>query len=146
MSRAAAHFRQPKPRGQHTAGIPNDLEILYRDTFLLPRQLSGEVERISYEPDKLRLCRLTTLTPDWRVDLTAGGVEYHEVKGGMVEEDSWIKLKFAAALYPDLKFFICQRKRKLWTVKLVPNDPPGPLAIVEGPISRKKRRKAKCSL
>ena len=128
MSRKAARHKAPKPRGKHVAGMPNELELEYADTFLRPRKLAGEI-RYTYEPEALRLCHRTTITIDWRVTILATGeVEWHEVKGWYCPEDGWIKLKFAASLYPDQKFFLCRKQRKAWAVKSVPNAPAGPLS------------------
>jgi hypothetical protein len=127
MSRKRA--KTPRPRGRHIAGVPNELELAYAEAFLKPRKLAGEVASYTYEPDKLRLCHRTTFTPDWRVELAGGGVEYHECKGWYMPEDGWIKAKVAAALYPAALFVLARRKRRdHWEVKSIPNFAAGPLS------------------
>lgn len=128
MSRTAARFKVPKPRGVHVAGVPNELELEYAETFLRPRQWVGEII-YTYESVPLRLCHRTTITPDWVVTVLAtGDTEYHEVKGWYCPEDGWVKLKFAASLYTSNRFYLCRKRRKQWTVQLVSSAPAGPLS------------------
>lgn len=59
----------------------------------------GQVARFDFEPEKLRLADRTFYTPDFRVLLPDGSVEFHEVKG-FWEDDARVKIKVAADQHP----------------------------------------------
>jgi hypothetical protein len=63
------------------------------------RRLAGEIEHWAFEPEKLRLAPSTFYTPDFRVLMPDGSIEFHEVKG-FVEAAGQIKIKVAAELHP----------------------------------------------
>ena len=57
---------------------------------------------------RLKLGLNTTYTPDFMVILPGGGIHFHEVKGSWKmphQDDSRVKIKLAATLYPEFKFF-----------------------------------------
>jgi hypothetical protein len=126
MSRKRA--KTPVPRAGHQRGQANALELQYADQFLKPRKRSGEVIEYHYETARLRLCHLQSYTPDWTVKLADGTVEHHEVKGWRAEPQGWTKVRIAAALYPNQKFFVCQANGKNWRITPLRNDPAGPLS------------------
>ena len=68
-------------------------------------RLVGEILGWRYEPFKLRLGKgwKTTYAPDFMVLLPDGLIELHEVKG-FWREDARVKIKVAAALYPEFRF------------------------------------------
>lgn len=94
--------RYGRARGRaHARRLPgqmNGLERRYADHLNALLAL-GRVDRWDYEPETLRLAPKTTYTPDFRVVLPDGLVEFHETKGFM-RDDAHVKLKVAAALHP----------------------------------------------
>lgn len=103
----------PKPRMNLTeASYGSILEAMKR---------KGEIRDYGFERLRLRLADNTWYWPDFDVICLDGSVQIHEVKGGFIREDSWLKIKIAADLYPHWSFWLCQRKRKSepWTVKQV---------------------------
>lgn len=104
-------------RAAHVAGVPNATELEYARLFLEPRRLLGEIARYEFEPVTLALSeRLPrknrcSYTPDFRVTLPDGSYEYHEVKGYM-EDDAWIKIKWACEKNPAIVFVLATRQRK----------------------------------
>jgi hypothetical protein len=96
----------------------NRTEASYAD-ILTRLQMTKHISAYRYESIKLRLAENTTYTPDFEVVRTDGSIEFHEVKGGFTREDSWIKLKVAAELYPEFKFYLCKYQKKIWTVSQV---------------------------
>jgi hypothetical protein len=109
---------RPAVRAQiasRVAGRMNRTELRYASEWLEPRRLLGEILRWDFEPVKLRLADSTYLAPDFRVILAEGTEEYHEVKGGFIREDAWIKLKIAAELHPYV-FRMAQLRNGAWTV------------------------------
>jgi len=77
----------------------------------------GKIKRYKFEALKLRLAGRTHFTPDFYV--VTDKPELHEVKGGFIREDAWIKLKVAAEMYPEFRFILAQHKDKQWTIKEV---------------------------
>lgn len=122
----AAWKRQgkPPPRQRHVNGVMNSNEAAYAAELELQRR-SGVVAAYAFEAEKLRLALRTFLTPDFRVVLADGSVEWHEVKPRKgkrfyAREDAWIKLKVAADRYPQWRFFVVWRVDGLWKRELVP--------------------------
>lgn len=116
-ARVAARKGARPTRAPHVAGVPNATEAEYARLFLGPQRLLGEIERYEFEPETLALSvRLPkrnrcTYCPDYRVTLPDGRVEYHEVKG-FLEEDAWVKFKWACEKYPQFAFVMATRQRK----------------------------------
>jgi hypothetical protein len=88
-----AKGRIAKPRGM------NRLEEDYGG-HLLARRSVGEVVWYAYEGITLKLADDTRYTPDWAVLLKSGEMELHEVKGPHAREDSIVKLRVTARLFP----------------------------------------------
>jgi hypothetical protein len=80
--------------------------------------------RWRYEALRLTLAPRTTLTVDFYLifpeGVGDGRPQLHETKG-WIREDSWIKLKQAAALYPEFRFFMVRRHKEHWEWKEVPS-------------------------
>jgi hypothetical protein len=99
----------------------NQTESAYASVLQL-RLLAGELLRWDYEPEKLRLADLTWYTPDFRVVLANGRLEFHEVKACkangefLCEDDARVKFKVAAEQHPIYGFRLCGRlaKRAGW--------------------------------
>lgn len=102
--------RGPRPQGM------NGLEADYA-ARLTVHQIGGKIARWDYEPEKLRLADNTTYTPDFRVLLPDGTVEFHETKGFM-RDDAWVKLKVAAELHP-YTFRLVRKVKGQWIVEEV---------------------------
>ena len=90
----------------------NGLERDYRD-YLALLLMGGRMQRFDFEPCKLRIAGdfLTTYTPDFRIVLNDGGIEYHEVKGRWME-DARVKIKVAAAQHPFVFRAITRRRKR----------------------------------
>ncbi len=100
-------------------GVMNRTEAQYGD-FLEMQKMSGQVLDYRFEGLKLRLADKTFYTPDFFV-IYPDRFEFHEVKGGFIRDDANVKLKVAAAMYPWMKFKMCQRKNKQWIIKDIGN-------------------------
>ena len=88
-----AKGRIAKPRGM------NKLEADYSGT-LFARRSVGEVAWYLYEGITLKLADDCRYTVDFAVMLKSGELQMHEVKGPHRREDSIIKLRVAARLFP----------------------------------------------
>lgn len=99
----------------------NQTESAYADV-LRCRQLAGEVIRYDYEPEKLRLADMTWYSPDFRVVMADGLIEFHEVKACkasgdlLCEDDARVKWKVASEMHPMYGFRMCGwlAKRSGW--------------------------------
>ena len=98
----------------------NKLEKKYADNLDLKR-LAGEIVSWKYEPREFELAHRCTYTPDFAVYKNNGEIEYHETKGGHTWEDSWIKLKITARLFPQYRFVLVKwDPKKGWIFKEIP--------------------------
>jgi hypothetical protein len=96
--------------GRLKQGQLNKTEAEYaRHLELLKR--AGEILWYRFEGVKLRLADNTFYTADFAVMNANSEMEMHEVKGGYITDDSKVKIKVAAEMYP-FKFFLCQKKSK----------------------------------
>lgn len=88
-------------KGRLPKGVMNATETRYA-AHLDELKLAGDVVWWRFEPVKLLLAPLTTLTPDFMVQLADGTVELHDVKGAkaIYEDDAKVKMKVAANDYP----------------------------------------------
>jgi hypothetical protein len=102
---------------RHVLGRMNSTEARYA-MVLNTRLAAGEISRWDFEAVTLRIGTRTTITPDFRVIMADGAEEYHEVKGGFVRDDAWVKLKVAAGLHP-YRFVLAKWVKKAWDVKEV---------------------------
>jgi hypothetical protein len=55
-------------------------------------------------------------TPDFFVTRT-DGLEIHEIKGGHIAEDAYVKLTAAARMYPAFRFIMYQLSKRGWERK-----------------------------
>ena len=70
-----------------------------------------------FESVKLRLADRTWYTPDFLVidrGLALPVLAFHEVKGGFIREDAWIKFKIAKELFPMFRFIAVQKTKDGW--------------------------------
>lgn len=112
--KAARKIQGKASRIQGTQGAMNKTETRYSQ-HLEALKAAGEVARWDFEPEKLRLAKATFYTPDFRVILPTGEVQFHEVKGHW-EDDARVKIKVAAAMHP-YTFLAVQWKSKSWKVE-----------------------------
>jgi len=126
VRRAIAAAFPPKPRpagasrpvGRATrvpgavAGM-NKLEAAYGE-HLERRRAAGEIAEWRYESTKLRLADGAWYTPDFRVVLPNGEVEFHETKGFM-REAARVRLRVAAEMHP-FRFLLVKRAGVEWSV------------------------------
>ncbi len=109
-------IRLRRGRGvRRTPGQMNGLEREYA-AMLEARRIAGEIAEWHFDAVKLRLAEKTFYSPDFMVMMPDGMIEYHEVKGGFIEDDASVKIKVAASKFP-FRFVLCQKKKKKepWT-------------------------------
>ena len=112
------------PKTSPTASPPapgkamNKTEARYARDVLEPRRLVGEIREYGFQVEGLWLADGLYYYPDFRVITADWRVEFHEVKGGFVREDSWIKFKMAVRGHP-YPFVLAKWERKTgWTTEL----------------------------
>lgn len=110
-----------KKKPAKVKGVENRTESEYA-SHLKSLELAGEIRWYRYEAITLRLTTNLTYTPDYIVQFTDGHIEIHEVKGGYMWEDSKVKLKCAAVLFPCFRFVLAQKKNGTWKIKDVPSE------------------------
>lgn len=104
-------------------GRMNKTEAAYAEHLEL-RRLAGEIISWRFEEIGLRLANGCFYYPDFEVILPDGGIEIHDVKGRRrkkhggvvvekihVEDDALVKLKVAAAMFSEFRFFAVSRRR-----------------------------------
>lgn len=90
-------------RGRHTPGQMNGLEKRYA-AHLDIQKITKHIIDWQFEAIKLKLAPSTFYNPDFLVQNAEGGIELHETKGHW-EDDSRVKIKVAARMFPMFKFF-----------------------------------------
>jgi len=78
----------------------------------------GGIRSFTHQPKKLILARGCTYTPDFLVIRPDGLVEYHEVKGQHVWDDSIVKWKCAGERYRDCRFIWARWIDGQWNIKV----------------------------
>ena len=91
-----------RPRKRQSPGTMNKTEAAYAARLAL-LQRAGEIQSFRFEPIKFRLADRTFYTPDFMV-VTADEIQFHEIKGGYVEDDAAVKFKMTAEMYPEFRF------------------------------------------
>jgi len=91
-----------RPRKRQAPGTMNKTEAAYAARLAL-LQRAGEIQSFRFEPIKFRLADRTFYTPDFMV-VMGDEIQFHEVKGGYVEDDAAVKFKTAAEMYPEFAF------------------------------------------
>lgn len=131
QSAAKAPAAPPRVRARARTGPPvsfdSDLEERYYE-HLQQRMRRGEIAAFALKPEKLRLADGAYYTPDFRVILPDGSVEFHETKGFM-REAARVRLRAAAEMHP-YTFLLVYAKDREFVVQ--PHD-------AKPPKSRKKR-------
>jgi len=115
-----------KARTRTLPGQMNKTEQAYT-LVLSDRADLKEIIGWRFEAVKLRLADNTFYTPDFWVQMSDGTIEIHEVKACkatgafLCEDDAKVKIKVAAELYHEFKFFLCGRlpKNAGWRIEQV---------------------------
>lgn len=93
------------------SGEMNKTEAEYAK-ILESKKRNGEIVDYAYECERLVLAKACNYTPDFRVINGDGFVEFHEIKGSYIHDDSsLVRIKTAARLHP-YRFFLCQKLAK----------------------------------
>jgi hypothetical protein len=130
-ARIVGHLPEDAPHVPALGGAPQDRRPWWpyksrteqRYALLLEQwQHEGLIVRWRYEAVRLLLAPATTLTVDFCLTMPDGRWQFHEVKGAYVREDGWIKLKQAAALWPEWRFALAQWKQEAWHWREVPSQ------------------------
>jgi len=120
---------EPVPAARTSGPRMNQTEARYA-AHLDTLQRAGTILRWDFEPEKLRLATAAFYSPDFRVVMPDGTVEFHEVKGRKgagfyAREDARLKVRIAAEMHPYRFFVVWPRKggrgweRKEFTSHLV---------------------------
>lgn len=84
-------------------------------THLELLRVAGRLNAWAYEPDRLEIGEGARYTPDFRVTLLSGAIEYHEVKGYR-RESAMVRIRVAAKLYPQCRFVLVTKANGSWTI------------------------------
>lgn len=77
----------------------NKMEARYAAYLDVRMRDDDDVLRWDYQPERLVLAKNTQYTPDFRLVMGDGLIEFHEVKGHW-EDDARVKIKLVAELHP----------------------------------------------
>ncbi len=88
----------------------NQLEYEYA-RLLTAQAEANQIHKWRFEAVKLRLGDQCWYMPDFWIELPDGRVELHETKGHW-RDDAKAKIRVAAELYPEFRFFAVEKKRK----------------------------------
>lgn len=114
-----------KPRLHNPPGTMNKGEARYAQRLALEK-LAGRIHDYKFEAVKFRLADKTFYTPDFMVVLPDGILEFHEYKGGFMEDDSRVKVKVCASLYPYFKFVVAlEAGRGNWKMEVLNGEAEG---------------------
>lgn len=106
VAMAPAVRKRPRKAGM------NGTEGEYARTLETLR-LAGEIVAWRFEAVTFNLDEETKYTPDFMV-VGKSGIEFHEVKGGHVWEDSRIKWKWARDAWPWFTWVWARKRRGAW--------------------------------
>lgn len=99
----------------------NGLEREFHVSYLSPKELAGELVAIRYEGITLPIAHRCTYTPDYVAETPDGKTLFFETKAPHRFKNAGVlKLKFAAATYPEYEFYFAEKKKGQWKVKLIP--------------------------
>lgn len=116
---AAPAPSSPRRKPAHVPGVMNATEQRFADR-LRARKDAGEIMDYAFEPETLELSPECVYTPDFKV-WAGDDIEYVEVKGSHIFEDSIIKIKWAAWRYHPATFTIARwsAKKQRWTFRRI---------------------------
>ena len=95
----------------------NSTEARYVREVLEPSRLAGEIREYRFQVEGLRLADNLFYYPDFRVIEADWRVVFHEVKGGFVREDAWVKFKIAVQEHP-YPFVLARWEKGNWAIEL----------------------------
>lgn len=116
---------------------PNKTERRFEMDYLTGWLAAQEIKNYEYEGMTLEIANGCTYTPDWAVNTRFGGtirwqseiefgypgmpLKFYEIKARqMIFDDAVVKLKVAAAKYPQFQFFLCAYESKTgWIIQEV---------------------------
>jgi hypothetical protein len=107
---------QKRRRAAHVPGVMNKTESRFAE-LLEARRLLGEIKGWAFEAETLPLGPEMTFCPDFRVEELDGSISFVDVKGAHVWEDSVIKGKTAATLYPQYAFYQAKWVKGDWKIR-----------------------------
>ncbi len=107
--RVRGHGRTRKP------GEMNKTEAEY-GMMIHAEWHKGAVLWWGFEQVTLKIGPNCRYNPDFVLMRSNGQIEFHEVKGGFIRDDSMVKLKAAAEKFPFV-FKLAQKKNGRWTVE-----------------------------
>lgn len=87
---------------------------------LEPGRALGEIQKWEFEPFTFHLVTKADkmdYNPDFMVITSDGRIEFHEIKGKQIWEDSLIKFKMAMELYPYFYWYMWQWADNKWKLK-----------------------------
>lgn len=96
--------------GRLKQGEMNKTEAAYAGV-LEKRKRAGEIQWYAFEIVTIKLADDTRYTPDFCVLLANGELEFHEVKGYW-QDDSKVKIKVAAAMFPARFWAVFKQTKK----------------------------------
>ena len=97
---------------RHKPGVMNKTEEAYAD-MLQARKLAGEVIDWKFEAVTFKLADDCRYTPDFKVTLASGEIEFVDAKGGgPIDPKSLVKVKCAAEKFFEFRFVIEQKRSK----------------------------------
>lgn len=99
---------------------PSAEESLNQTERELLSRLRGSYKGVGVQRIRLTLAHRCTYTPDFDSIDTGGRLVLWECKGGFKWEDSWVKLKTAATMFPAIRFMFAQKKDGQWTFTEIP--------------------------
>lgn len=100
--------RKARARKRRIPGVMNGLEEEFYNMLL-----RNEYEHIRYESLRFKLADKTTYTPDFMVIMSTGEIALYEVKG-FWRDDARVKIKVAAEMYPEFRWFAWTKVRGEW--------------------------------
>jgi len=113
-------FARGKGRGSRR--VPGQMNGWESDwAARLQTQLAaGEIVAYWFEAVTFKLADDTRYTPDFVVMLPTGELVIHEIKGPIMQDDAWVKLKVFAELFP-FRTTLARKMRKHgeWEIKEV---------------------------
>ena len=96
----------------------NKTECRFESEVLSPLKQSGEILWYGFEALNFRLGPRVHYRPDFVVVKPDRVPEFNEVKGGFIRQDSRVKFRTAAGLYPFWDWKMWQWKAGVWRVVL----------------------------
>lgn len=101
--------------GRKKGGGMNKTERMYAG-MLEVQKIAGEVQWYGYEAMKFKIAPNCWFTPDFMVMTAAGELQAHEVKAHVITDDSLVKIKAVAVMFP-FRFFIKRLVKGNWETR-----------------------------